>query len=150
MPGTDIANIDKGNGALYSGAGLDATLIPSASYAVGTVLSNTSIAGANNPTGNLFTVGSGIVVVVDVTNVGGAGTVTVFIEGYDATSGKYYTLLATTALAAVATTVLTIAPAAPVTANVSTNMITPRQVRARAVVAGNAVTFSVGASVIAA
>ena len=139
MSSIDRVNIDAGTGALLTGPGLDATLLPSTSYAVGTTVST-----------NLITVGSGVVIVINATAVGGAGSVVTTVQGYDAASGVYYPLLVSAALTTNTFQVLTIAPAIAVTANVSANMVTPRQIRVSCVITGNAVTFSVGASVIAA
>jgi hypothetical protein len=57
--------------------------------------------------------------VVDTT-VFGTGSVTVTIQGLDPTSGKYYTMLASAAIVATGTVVLTVFPGAPV-GNVSAN-----------------------------
>jgi hypothetical protein len=92
----------------------------------------------------------GIKVVVDLTvNGGGLGSITVTIEGKDAASGKYYTLLASAALTAVATTVLTVFPGAPATANVSANDQLPKTFRVK-VTANNAnpTSYTVGATLL--
>lgn len=92
--------------------------------------------------------GRGIKVFVNVTSVGGAGTVTVTIQGIDPVSGVAYTALASTAIAATGLTVLTVYPGLPAAANASANDVLPRQWNVKAVVAANAVAFTVGASVI--
>ena len=49
--------------------------------------------------------GRGVKLVIDITAITGVGaTLTVTVQGKDAASGKYYTILASTALAAAATT----------------------------------------------
>jgi hypothetical protein len=92
--------------------------------------------------------GRGLVVVLDMTAVG-TGSVTATIQGKDAASGKYYTLLAGAAVVTNSTNVYTVYPAAPATANVSANSPVPRTWRVT-VTAGNAnpTTYTVGASVI--
>lgn len=69
---------------------------------------------------------SGIKVVVDISAVAGGATLTVRIQGKDPVSGKYFTMLTSTALAAQATTVLTIFPGATAAANVTVNDRMPR------------------------
>lgn len=91
----------------------------------------------------------GIKLVVDITALGGTSpTLTVTLLGVDAASGKTYTILASAALAAVATTVLTVFPGAAVTANVSANDQLPAKWQVKAVIAGTspAVTATIGAS----
>lgn len=93
---------------------------------------------------------AGIHVVLDVTvNAGTAASITLTIQGFDASSGQYYTLLASSAVTAVGTTVYKIFPGAPVTTNVSVNDIVPYKWRVL-VTHGNAnpITYTVGASLI--
>jgi hypothetical protein len=95
--------------------------------------------------------GRGVKVVVDITVLGGTGpTLTVTIQGKDAASGKYYTILASAALAAVATTVLTVYPGLVAAANLTANDALPATWRISVVVGGTgpAVSATVGASVI--
>jgi hypothetical protein len=140
MPALDRANIDPTSGALLSGAGADITAIPSAAYTT------------TQTSSDIITVGSGVIVVLDCTvNAGGLGSVTLTIQGRDTTSGKYYTLLAGAAVTSVSTNVYTVAPALTAAANSVANMVVPRTIRVL-VTANNAnpMTYSVGASVIAA
>jgi hypothetical protein len=90
-----------------------------------------------------------IKVVIDITALAGSPSLTFTIKGKSALSGKYFTLLASAALTGVGTTVLTVAPGATVTANVSINDFVPRLWRVE-VVAGTAdsVTYSVDAQVV--
>jgi hypothetical protein len=65
-----------------------------------------------------------------IRNTAGTGTtptLTVTIQGFDPASGQYYTLLASTAIAAgtPATTVLTVYPGLAATANVSASNVLP-------------------------
>jgi hypothetical protein len=90
----------------------------------------------------------GLTVVVDITALGGTTpTLTVTIEGKDPLSGKYYTLLASTALNAVATTVLKVYPTIPAVANASAQAPLPKTYRVRATIGGTtpAVTAKIGA-----
>jgi hypothetical protein len=91
----------------------------------------------------------GVKVVVDITAISGVGaSLTVKIRGRDLVSGKYYDILVSAALAAVATTVLTVYPGAPTSANVSANDVLPATWRIEAVVAGTtpSITATIGAS----
>ena len=94
---------------------------------------------------------AGIKLVVDITAItGGAPTTTIKVQGKDPVSGKYYDLLTSTALAAVATTVLTIRPAATAAANLTVNDALPASWRVIATVAGaGAVTATVAGSLLA-
>lgn len=66
-------------------------------------------------------------VVIDITSITGTTpTATFTVQGKDPTSGKYYTILASTALNAVATTVLRIGPSLTAAANLVANDIMPR------------------------
>lgn len=128
------------NGATYDRqrGNLDQTLLTSAARTIAT--NSADFTNYN---------GRGLHVVVDLTTFGGAGSITVTIQGKDAISGKYYTLLASAALAAVATTVLRVFPGSTVTANLAANDLLPRVWRV-AVTVGDATshTYSIGASVI--
>lgn len=92
--------------------------------------------------------GRGAIIVLDMTNAG-TGSVTLVIEGKDIASGKYYTLLAGTAVVSVVTNTYYVFPGATVTANVSANAPLPRTWRVRTTVANaNPTTYTVGASII--
>jgi hypothetical protein len=94
------------------------------------------------------TSGRGVKVVLDMTAVG-TGSVTLTIQGKDAASGKYYTLLAGAAVITNVTNVYEIYPGLPATANVSANTTLPRVWRVLVTANNaNAATYSVGASVI--
>lgn len=100
-------------------------------------------------TGNDFdtATGKGLIVVVDITALT-AGTVTITVEGKDEVSGKYYTLLASTAIAATGTTVLTIYPGLTAAANSVANNVTPTKCRVRSTVVTGPATYTVGVNVI--
>jgi hypothetical protein len=66
----------------------------------------------------------GVKVVINMTVVG-TGSITATIQGKDPVSGVYYTLLASAAIAANGTTVLTVYPGLTPTANVTANDVLP-------------------------
>lgn len=73
---------------------------------------------------------------VNITGNGGAGSVTIHIQGKDVASGTYYDILVSAALAANAFTLLTVYPGLVAAANVTVNDILPRTFRVQAVIAG--------------
>src|SRR5262245_35702585 len=75
----------------------------------------------------------GLQLTIDITNVGGAGTVTVTILARDEATGNFVALpeAVTTALAAVATTVFTIRPGVEEDANVTIAIALPRSFKIR-------------------
>lgn len=93
----------------------------------------------------------GIKVVVNVTvNTGGLGSITVTIQGKDKTGLVYYTILASAAITAVGTSVLTVYPSLPAVANVSANDVLPDELRVVATANNaNPISYSVGATLIA-
>lgn len=93
----------------------------------------------------------GLKLVVDITAITGtAPTLTVTIQGKDSVSGKYYTLLASAALTAVGTTVLTVYPGISATANIRADDVLPRSWRVITAIAGTtpAVTATIAASLV--
>ena len=107
-------------------------------------------AGATNGSDQRNVNHRGIQVVVDITAVTGTPTLTVKLQGKDAASGKYYDLLTSAALSSVSTTLLTLYPGAPTTANVSTPQVLPAIWRVIGTVGGGtpAVTATIGAAVL--
>lgn len=92
--------------------------------------------------------GRGVKVVLDMTTVG-TGSVTLTIQGKDATSGKYYTLLAGAAVTTNSTNVYTVFPGATASANVAANDLLPHIWRVVATANNaNPATYTVGASTI--
>lgn len=87
----------------------------------------------------------GVDVIIDVTAVGVTPSVVFNIEGHDATSGKWYTILASAAITATGITVLRVFPGGPATANVAANAALPRIWRL-APVHGNATTITYSAA----
>lgn len=76
-------------------------------------------------------------VVIDITAITGTTpSMTVTVEGKDPISGKYYPILVSAALAAVATTVLRIFPAATAAANLAVNDFIPAMFRVSVAIAG--------------
>lgn len=85
--------------------------------------------------------------IVDVTALEtGTNTVTVHIDGYDFTSGKWYTILDSAALSTTATTVYTVFPGATIDSNVVANSNLPRKFRVQLIKNGQTLsqTVSVG------
>lgn len=124
-------------------------LFPSASYAVGawygagpTRRLPSSTIGDRAP--KLNSAWSGVFVVLDVTNVGGAGTVTLKLVGFDNVSAKWFDVpgATTAAIAAVSTITLLVFPGTIESANVRVSHILPPLFDFVATVAGNAVVFS--------
>jgi hypothetical protein len=88
----------------------------------------------------------GVKVVIDITAIGGGATLTVTIKGKDPVSGKYFVILASTALAATSTTVLTIFPGATAAANATVNDQLPRTWRVESAVgSANNITYTIAA-----
>lgn len=76
-------------------------------------------------------------VIVDITVITGTSpTLTVTIQGKDAVSGKYYTILASAALSTVSTTILKVCPGITAAANVAVSDLLPRDWRVSYTVAG--------------
>ena len=95
--------------------------------------------------------GRGVKLVVDITALTGVSpTLTVTLQGKDAASGKYYNILVSAALVAVATTVLEVYPGIATAANVTQGVALPRTWRVITAIGGTtpAVTATVGASLI--
>lgn len=90
----------------------------------------------------------GIQVFTDLTVLGASSTVTVTIQGKDPVSGKFFTLLAGTAVASVTTQMLTVYPGLTAAAGTVATQVVPRSVRISVAVAVAASTFSVGYSLI--
>ncbi len=89
----------------------------------------------------------GVTVFIDVTVDLELASVTYTIQGKDAISGSYYTLLASAAIAAVGTTVLHVMPGAVAVGNSVANLPLPRVWRVNCNAAdGDDLTYSVGAS----
>ena len=95
---------------------------------------------------NLYN-GQNLVVVMDATVDAASAAVTVLIDGLDPASGKWYNILTSAALAAVATTVLRVSPHLTASANLIAKDIVPRTIRIRTTVADtDAMTYSIGYS----
>lgn len=91
----------------------------------------------------------GIIFTVDMTAVTATGSIVFTLQGKDPVSGKWYTILASAAVTAVATTTYTVFPGAPATANVSANFQLPKTWRLIATAAnGVSMTYSVGANLL--
>lgn len=115
-----------------------------------TVLASAARTASTNNTAGLGDITNsgyrGVHVVIDAT--AGSGASVVFtIEGKDAVSGKYYTILASAAVAASGTTVLKVFPGATASANAAANDCIPAVWRVKAVAAdATSLTYSVAAA----
>lgn len=117
----------------------------------GALITHTAASAGVNGSDMLNLNGRGIKLVIDITAITGTGpTLTVTIQGKDPTSGKYFTILASAALGAVATTVLTVYPGLTAAANVAANDILPRSWRVITAIGGTtpAVTATIAASLV--
>lgn len=108
-------------------------------------------AGTTNSADQTNYNGRCVIVVADITVAGGTIAVTVAVQGKDAASGKYYSILTSASLITTGTTPLTVCPGNTVTTNVSAASPLPRTWRVQVVSGAGvtpAVTMTVGASVI--
>lgn len=88
--------------------------------------------------------GTGGKVIIDCTVDPAAASVVFTLQGIDPISGSTWTILQSAAVAAVGTTVLTVFPGAPATANVSANDFLPENIQINANHAdGDSITYSV-------
>jgi hypothetical protein len=106
-------------------------------------------AGTTNSADQTNYNGHGVNVVLNLTTVTTA-TVTVTVQGKDAASGVYYTLLTSAAIATSGTTLLTVYPGTAAVTNLDSNTPLPRVWRVSTTIVGGsaAVTGTIGASVI--
>ena len=107
--------------------------------------------GTTNGSDQTNTANRGVLVGVNITALTGtAPTVTVTIQGKDAASGVYYTLLASAAIVSTGFTLLTIYPGATAATNTVADKSLPMTWRVIAAVAGTspAATATVGACVV--
>lgn len=137
--GTDVqvVSVDS-SGNPTTSVNTDATILASAAR---TATSNTA---------DLTNTGArGLHLVIDVTAVALTPSVVFTIQGKDAISGKYYTLLASAAITATGTTVLRVYPGLTAAANTVANDVLPRTWRLLFTHADtDSITYSVGASLI--
>ena len=138
----------------YSFDGTNAPVIVPASATIAdtaALLTYTAAAAGTNGADQTNSNARGIKLVIDITALTGVSpTLIVTLQGKDAASGKYYTILASAALAAVATTTLEVYPGIATAANVTAGVTLPRVWRVIAAIGGTtpAVTATVGASMI--
>ena len=84
--------------------------------------------------------------VIDISSNTAVAALTVSFEGYDSTSGEWYTLLTTSALSTEATTSYAVGPNVAAVTNVSATRVVPVPFRASVAVAdGKTCTYSIGA-----
>jgi len=93
--------------------------------------------------------GIGAVITIDCTADPASASVVFTVQGKDPTSGKYYTILASAAIAATGTTTLRVHPDLTAAANTVAKDMMPAVWRVAAVHAdGDSITYSVGASIV--
>jgi|SRR5687767_7372946 len=115
-----------------------------------TVLISTARIATHNSADMITSGHKGGHIVIDMTAVPGVETVTFTVQGKDPLSGKYYTILASTAISATGTTVLKVFPGATAAANAAANDILPETWRVACThSASGSFTYSVGASLTA-
>lgn len=91
----------------------------------------------------------GLHLVIDVTAITATPGITVTVQGKDALSGKYYTILASASITTVSTTVLKVHPGLTAAANAAANDILPRTWRVSVVNAdADSITYSIGYSLV--
>lgn len=89
----------------------------------------------------------GVQVIVDVTAITDTPTVVFNVQGKDAVSGKWYTLLASAAVTGISTTVLRVEPGSTEAANTVAAAGVPRVWRVQAVHGdADSITYTVGAN----
>ena len=138
----------------YSFDGTNTPVIVPASATIAdtaALLTYTAAASGSNGTDQTNSNARGIKLVIDITAITGVTpALTVVLQGKDAASGKYYNIINSANLAAVATTVLEIYPGIVAVGNLAVNSTLPRVWRVNATISGTtpAVTATVGASLI--
>lgn len=94
----------------------------------------------------------GLHLIIDITTAnmgGGAGSIIVTIQGIDEVSGKKYTILASVALGAVATTVLRVGPGLTAAGNTVANDMIPHKFNINiAAQNANPMVYTIGAQLI--
>lgn len=94
---------------------------------------------------------TGCHIIIDITAISGTSpTATFTLQGFDSASGKYYTIIASAALNAVATTILRVYPGLTAAANLVVSDVLPGAFRVICVVGGTtpSVTATVGVALI--
>lgn len=93
--------------------------------------------------------GKGLHLVIDCTAIAASPSVVFTLQGLDAISGKFYTILASAAIVGTGTTVLRVYPGLTVAANLVASDILPRNYRVIATHGdADSITYTVGASLI--
>jgi len=93
--------------------------------------------------------GTGLVLVIDVTAATSSPSVVFTIQGKDPASGKYYTILASSAITGTGTTVLRVHPDLTAAANSVAKDMLPAVWRVSAAHGNtNSITYTVGASMV--
>jgi hypothetical protein len=148
--GNTFFETDTGNEYVYNGAsqtwslmddesGTDFAAVTLTAQATGTV--NSADIQIGTAQGN----SAGFNVSVNITAIT-AGSLTVTVQGKDAASGTYYTLLASAALAATGLTRLQVGPLIAASANLIAQTYIPRTIRISCAVVTGPVTATIGVS----
>lgn len=140
-------NIVAENPALWNGATMDRQR----GNVDSTLVTLSAASASGNSADQVNVNGRGVQLVIDVTAITGTTpSITVTIQGKDAASGKYYTLLQSAAISTVSTNLLTIYPGGLNAANVASPTVLPRTFRVLYSIAGTtpAITATIGASII--
>lgn len=91
----------------------------------------------------------GVIIIINVTAIAATPSITVSIDGFDTTSGMYYSLLTSAAITTVSTTILSIAPGLNTVVNSRLSELLPRTWRVSVVNAdADSITYSIGASLV--
>lgn len=90
--------------------------------------------------------GRGLIVVVNMTAVSGAGSLVFTVQGYDPASNTVYPILSSVAVVAPGQTILQVSPDLTAVANLKANSLLPEQVVIHVAVAtADSMTYSIGA-----
>lgn len=144
-PGGDASATGGSSGQLWNGASYDRQRNNTDVILLASGSRTTTQTSADQTNFNA----RGIKVILDVTVVAAAPSVTVSIQAKDPASGKYYTLLTGAAVVTAVTNVYTIYPALVAAANVVANDVLPRTFRVIVTANNaNAAIYSVGYSLI--
>lgn len=128
---------------------LDALQVVVASSGDVTLLASAARTATTNSGDQTNSGARGLHLVIDATAASATPSVVFTIQGKDAVSGAYYTILASAAVTGISTTVLRVYPGLTASANAIANDVLPKTWRLLATHAdADSLTYSVGASLI--
>ena len=146
--GVAVTNVVMETPALFNGATADRQR---GNVDTGALVTLSAASAGGNSADQTNYNGRGLQLGINITAITGTSpTSTVTVQGKDTASGQYYTLLQSTALAAVGYTNLSIYPGLTAAANSVANQLLPRTFRILYAIGGTtpAITATIGASVI--